>query len=196
MLLRTLITLMITGILISPPLASAESAVDPKKVIGASDTKLPRLEPELRLVLESLPAVVGANKVELESIDNKPVIVTFFASWCPPCLDEFSNLNQLVEDHKGTDLRIVAINVYESWDDDDAERMLRFIEKTQPVFPAIVGSEKIREKFGGIDRIPTVYGFDRTGDLAYRFVHKRGFVTTHASYDELKQAALNLLHSE
>ena len=139
---------------------------------------------------------VGANKVELESIDNKPVIVTFFASWCPPCLDEFSNLNQLVEDHKGTDLRIVAINVYESWDDDDAERMLRFIEKTQPAFPAIVGSEKIREKFGGIDRIPTVYGFDRTGNLAYRFVHKRGSVTTHASYDELKQAALNLLHSE
>jgi len=194
-LLRALITLLITGIVISSPLASSEKGVEFQKVNDAN-ASLPRLKPELRLFLETLPAVVGAQKVTSGSIDTKPVIVTFFASWCPPCLDEFSHLNQLMEEFMGTDLRVVAINVYETWDGNDADRMVRFIEKTQPVFPAIVGSEQVRRNFGGIDRIPTVYGFDRTGNLVYRFVHKRGSATTHASYAELKQVASGLLQSD
>ena len=195
-LLHTVAIFLITGILFSPLVVVGEESTEVVEVVKTSEVGEPRLERELRLVLDSLPAVHGAKEVEFESIDNKPVIVTFFASWCPPCLDEFSNLNQLIGEYADTDLRVVAINVYEAWDDNDAERMTRFIEKTQPVFPTLVGSEQVREKFGGIDRIPTVYGFDRAGSLVYRFIHKRGSATTHASYNELNKAALNLLKTD
>jgi len=172
-----------------------EHVVDQGMVQSTDQANLnnPLFDKELKQFLESLPAVDGANAVDFADIDDKPVIVTFFASWCPPCRDEFSNLNQLMTHHADTDLRVVAINVYEEWDDNDAERMSRFIKNTAPVFPAVVGSEQVRSRFGGIDRIPTIYGFNRDGKLVYRFVHKRGSAITHADMNELEQVAQHLL---
>jgi len=148
---------------------------------------------EARATVAMLPAVVGASPINLSELENKPVIVTFFASWCPPCLEEFSHLNQLYKKYIDSDLKIIAINVYEAWDDNDAERMDKFISTTSPAFPAVVGSENIRELFGGIDRIPTVYGFNREGELIYRFIHKRNATKTNASFDELDEVAMKLL---
>jgi len=79
-----------------------------------------------------------------------------------------------------TDLRIIEINVYEKRDDNDEERMRKFTTTTDPLFPALVGLERIRMLFGGIDR---------NGDHVYRFIHKRGAKKPNASYEELAQAA-------
>lgn len=143
--------------------------------------------------IESLTAVSGATPLAPGELDSKPVLVTFFASWCPPCLEEFSHLNKLAHKYQATDLRIVAINVYEAWDDNDDVRMQNFIKTTRPAFPAVVGSESVRALFGGIDRIPTVIGFDRQGVPEYQFVHKRGSKKTNATFAELDQAAQQLL---
>ena len=162
--------------------------------VNAQDTR-PTFAQDSRAAVAKLPAVTDAMAVDVDELDDQPVLVTFFASWCPPCRDEFAHLNKLHEKFKDTDLRIVAINVYEAWDDKDAIRMKKFINSTQPAFPAVVGSEEIRNLFGGIDRIPTVYGFNRQGDLTYRFIHKRGSKKTNASLDELEAAATSLLNS-
>lgn len=159
------------------------------------NTDVPRFDGKSRNVVSELPPVAGT-QTELLDLQKKPVLVTFFASWCPPCRDEFSHLNRLQQLFDNTDLRIIAINVYEAWDDNDAIRMDNFIASTQPRFPTLRGSEQIRELFGGIDRIPTVYGFNRQGDLAYRFVHKRNAKKTNAEFDELNRAAKLLLQSQ
>jgi len=151
---------------------------------------------EARETVADLPEVAGASPIDFAELENKPVIVTFFASWCPPCLEEFAHLNKLHNQYGDRDLKIIAINVYEAWDENDAERMDKFISRTSPAFPAVVGSEKIRDLFGGIDRIPTVYGFDRKGELMYRFIHKRNATKTNASFGELEEAAMRLLAAE
>ena len=148
---------------------------------------------EARAIVAGLPAVVDARAVNGASLENKPVLVTFFASWCPPCREEFAHLNELRQEFADSDLQIIAINVHEAWDENDAIRMKKFIDTTKPSFPAVVGSKEIRDLFGGIDRIPTVYGFSRSGEHVYRFIHKRGSKKTNASFDELKNAAKNLL---
>jgi len=154
---------------------------------------VPPLNMKSLIQVSELPAVDGASSTRYESLTGKPLLVTFFASWCPPCLKEFSHLNKLHKNYQHTDLRIIAINVYEEWDDNDQERMKKFITTTDPLFPAVVGSERIRELFGGIGRILTVYGFDRNGDHVYRFIHRKGAKKTNASYEKLAQAADKLL---
>ncbi len=164
-------------------------AVSSASVLSAT----PRFDQKARAIVAELPAVQGAATAALATLTNKPVLVTFFASWCPPCREEFANLNDLAEQYRETDLRIVAINVYEAWDDNDEARMQKFLQLTRPSFPALVGSEDIRTLFGGISRIPTVYGFDRSGELTYEFIHRVGAKKTNATYDELNSAAKQLL---
>jgi len=162
-------------------------------IVSTAQVQSAVLDQDSRQILTKLPAVQGATPALAASLDNRPLLITFFASWCPPCLEEFSHLNKLYEKYQDSDLRIVAINVYEAWDDNDDARMKKFIERTRPRFPALVGSESIRALFGGISRIPTVYGFDRDGALAYEFIHKRGASKTNASFEELDNAATLLL---
>ena len=73
--------------------------------------------------------------------------------------------------------------------------MRKFIDAAQPQFPAIKGSEPIRALFGGIDRIPTVLGYDAYGKHVYKFVHKRGARKTNATFEELDAAAVQLLNA-
>jgi thiol-disulfide isomerase/thioredoxin len=162
-------------------------------MLNASEIGRPTLTADALRTIAGLPAVPNANSVDFAEINGKPLLVTFFASWCPPCREEFKHLNELQAKYAGSDLRILAINVYEAWDENDAERMQKFLSTTQPGFPALTGSEEIRELFGGIDRIPTVLGFDRSGAHAYHFIHKRGAKKTNASFEELDQAAGMLL---
>ncbi len=162
-------------------------------MLRAEPVNRPVLSQSTLQAIAGLPAVEGAEATSLNDINGKPLLVTFFASWCPPCREEFAHLNELHEKYADTDLRILAINVYEAWDENDAIRMQKFISTTLPKFPALKGSEEIREMFGGIDRIPTVLGFDQAGNPAYHFVHKRGANKTNATFDELDKAAIALL---
>lgn len=153
----------------------------------------PQLNRAALQAIANLPAIQGASATDFEDINGKPVLVTFFASWCPPCKEEFAHLNELRKKYADTDLRILAINVFEAWDENDVPRMEKFISATQPQFPAVKGSEAIRDLFGGVDRIPTVLGFDSQGNPAYKFTHKRNAKITNASFSELDEAATKLL---
>jgi thiol-disulfide isomerase/thioredoxin len=62
---------------------------------------------------------------------GKPLMVTFWATWCEPCRDEFPMVNELVRQYKPKGLAVFGMNM-----DDDAEESLalRFMAKNQPVF--------------------------------------------------------------
>ncbi len=147
----------------------------------------------LQGLLTDQPAIGGqtASPVPVKG----PVVVTFFASWCPPCTDEFSHLNELVE-REGEGVSVLAINLFEDFGGKkNPARMTRFVERTAPRFNLIEGSEAIRMAFGDIDRIPTVVVYGRSGREVWRFVHERGAEKTHATLEDLA-AALELARAD
>ena len=62
---------------------------------------------------------------------GKPLMVTFWATWCEPCRDEYPMVNELARQYKSKGLSVFGMNL-----DDNAEEVLalRFIAKSQPVF--------------------------------------------------------------
>jgi len=63
---------------------------------------------------------------------GKPLMVTFWATWCEPCRDEYPMVNELVRQYKPKGLAVFGMDL-----DDDAEvsLALKFMARTHPVFP-------------------------------------------------------------
>ena len=143
---------------------------------------------ELRELLIDRPAIGEGDDGVIP--DRGPVIVAFFASWCPPCTDEFRHLNRLAG-IEGDGAAIVAINLFEAFGGEkNPARMARFLHRTRPRFPLLDGSGDIRRAFGDIDRIPTVIVYGMSGREVWRFVHERGAEKTHATYEDLTAALI------
>ena len=57
------------------------------------------------------------NPVKLSDYRGKWVIVNYWATWCPPCLDEIPELSDFHEKHAKTNAVVLGVN-YENVDDD------------------------------------------------------------------------------
>ncbi len=99
---------------------------------------------------------------------GKPLMVTFWATWCEPCRDEFPMVNELVHQYQPKGLAVFGVSL-----DDDAEESLalRFLAKTQPIFPNYrkkPGKEeefinRVSPKWSGV--LPATFFYDPTGRL-------------------------------
>jgi thiol-disulfide isomerase/thioredoxin len=132
---------------------------------------------------------VSVKDFEPASVQGKPVVVAFFASWCPPCTNEFDEMTKVQAAIGDRLVTFIGINLFEAWGGEkDPARMARFIARTRPNFALVEGSSEISTAFGTIDRIPTVVVFGADGGETWRFVHERGAVKTHATADEIMKA--------
>jgi thiol-disulfide isomerase/thioredoxin len=73
----------------------------------------------------------GFQKI-LEQYHGKSVVVTFWATWCEPCRDEYPLLNELAKQYAPQGLHVVGINLD---DDGDIILMRRFLARYKPIFP-------------------------------------------------------------
>lgn len=78
----------------------------------------------------SFPDLKG-KQVSLEDkrFKNKPVIVQFFGSWCPNCLDEMNYFIPWYQENKNRGIEIVALAFERSLSEADAKRQLIKVQK-------------------------------------------------------------------
>ena len=137
-------------------------------------------------VLAALPVIRGA-PVSTLVLEGQVVLVAFFASWCPPCKHEFPHLNTIQKAYGDDSFQVIAVNVFETFDGLSTPAKLEtFLDETAPSFPILKGNAETRRVFGNLDRIPTMFLFDRKGGLDFVFRHERDAEKTHLSEAELR----------
>ena len=82
----------------------------------------------------------------LDRYHGKAVLITFWATWCEPCRDEYPMLNELAKQYAPKGLSVVGVNLDQ---DGDLILMRRFMVRYKPVFP------NYRKKAGGEDAFVT-----------------------------------------
>ena len=179
---RVLIFLLCCGLLLSAGLAVAAQ----KQPIA--------LTPALRQALEKLPHLYG-RKVGEAGLEGRVVLISFFASWCPPCHTEFQHLRAAQTAYHKDGLRIVAINQFEDLGGfaDDGARLDRFLERHTPWYSVVKGNDSLAKRFANVTRIPTVFIFDRQGRLALHFIHRWNSARTNLTMEEFHAALRPLL---
>ena len=108
----------------------------------------------------TLPNLKG-EKVQLSKLTSeKPVMLVFWATWCPTCNEEIPVLNQWVHLYPG--LQIVGINVQES-----PERVRMFTEKNKFQYPVLLDKEgEVAEQYGLVG-IPASVLIAKGGKIIY-----------------------------
>jgi cytochrome c biogenesis protein CcmG/thiol:disulfide interchange protein DsbE len=65
----------------------------------------------------SLPDLDGGESLSLASLRGRPVVVNFWASWCPPCQDEAPLLQQIAAEEGAGGVEFVGVTYNDTSDD-------------------------------------------------------------------------------
>jgi len=97
--------------------------------------------PDLRL-----PDLEG-NEVTLEQFRGKTVVIDFWATWCPPCVFQVPELNEVHAAHReADDLEILGVSV-----DVDGEEVVRpWAEEHDMQYRVLLGDEALAREFGAM----------------------------------------------
>lgn len=99
------------------------------------------------------------------SIGSKPVMLIFWASWCPSCKTEVPKINQLVAKFGGQGMEFIAINVGFN---DSVERAQDFVRKTGMTYPVYFdATSKVTEQYR-LQGVPTILVADKHGVIRFR----------------------------
>lgn len=97
---------------------------------------------------------------------GKVVLVHFWATWCPPCVEELPQLEQLYRLLRGKDFEVLAISV----DDDAGTSVLPFLEKNKVSFPVLFDpGGAVARRYGTI-KFPETYVIDRGGMVRFKII--------------------------
>ena len=107
----------------------------------------------------------GGQAVTLAALKGHPVLVDFWASWCPPCRTSIPALDTLYREFHARGLEVMAINVDERRKDADG-----FLAGHQYLMPVIFDAAGQSPRAAGVYGMPTSFLVDRAGMI--RFVHR------------------------
>ena len=119
-------------------------------------------------------------EISSAGLRGKVVLIDFWATWCQPCKKEMPGYQKLVDRYGSRGFAVVGFKFDTMMDTEDP---VLFAKKIGVRYPLAVATNDVKEKFGGIEGLPTTLVYDRQGILRKKVV---GFEYTDVIESELK----------
>ncbi len=92
--------------------------------------------------------------------DRYVVLFVFFATWCPPCVDQLQPLEEVYQKYKNDKIKFFIID--ETDPDSDAPDTRTMLSEKNITMPYVVDDWKIGSRYG-VRAIPTIFIVDKYG---------------------------------
>lgn len=103
--------------------------------------------------------------------EGKPVVISFFGTWCKPCLRELDAIQEVYDDwHEETGVTLYAISINEGA---DAFKVKPVVHAHGWEFPVLLDTNTDLKRALGVNVVPCVIVFDGKGNIIHR---KTGYV--------------------
>jgi len=150
-------------------------------VLGIS--AVARSEPVATVSPEEIQALIQDNQ-------GKVVVLNFWASWCPPCLEEFPDIIEVYNEYHSEGLEVIAVSMNA---EDELEDIDNFLQDFVPPFTIYRSASQDEAFYGGViepwyGEIPMTLIYDASGERIH--VHKKAL-----THEELVQDVTALLPS-
>jgi thiol-disulfide isomerase/thioredoxin len=119
---------------------------------------------------------------EISSADlrGKVVLIDFWATWCQPCKKEMPGYQKLLDRYGSRGFAVIGFKLDVMMDTEDP---VQFAKRIGVRYPLAVAADDLKQRFGGIEGIPTTMLYDRHGILRKKVI---GFEYTDVIESELK----------
>ncbi|MDQ3395856.1 MAG: TlpA family protein disulfide reductase [Bacteroidota bacterium] len=119
--------------------------------------------------------------LNMESLYGKTVFLNLWATWCPPCIAEMPNIQQLYNQVHSEDIVFLMLSL-----DNDLEKPKKFIEKKGYTFPVYLPEGTLHSDFQ-TNAIPTTFVISPKGKIVSK---QEGMANYNTK--EFKEFLLNL----
>jgi thiol-disulfide isomerase/thioredoxin len=96
----------------------------------------------------------------LAGYKGKWVLVNYWATWCPPCLEEIPDLIALHENKKNN---LVVIGI--ALDFRSAKQVTDFADGLMVNYPIVLGDSQVVNQIGPVQGLPTTYLYNPEGKM-------------------------------
>jgi thiol-disulfide isomerase/thioredoxin len=127
-----------------------------------------------------LPDVVNGQKTSSSTFEGKTLLLTFFATWCPPCIEEMPTLIELQDEYRNQGFSVIGLSV----DQGGAKAVKRFIRKKAVNYPVLMADAQVMKDFGGVYGIPVTFLINKKGNVVKKYT---GYIPKSILVKDLKK---------
>jgi len=152
-------------------LCSTASAHDP----ALHGFKLTVFDPPFPAPDFALDTLQGGNAT-LDDYKGNYVLLNFWATWCPPCLEEMPTMEAAFQHFKDRDFTVVAIS-----SDEEGEAAINpFIDKLGVTFPILLDPDKATSSVYGALNLPLSFLLNKEGQVIAGSIGERDWGSEEA----------------
>jgi len=99
------------------------------------------------------------------SNDGKPIIISFWATWCAPCKKELNTINDLYIDWQDeTGVKLIAVSVD---DERTKNRVVPYVDSKSWEYEILLDTNGDFKRAMGVNNVPHTFVIDGNGKIVY-----------------------------
>ncbi len=104
------------------------------------------------------------------TLSGKPYLISFWATWCPPCTEEMPSFLRFAARARVQGVEVLAVSADKSWD--DVRRFFSSQKLTTKAVPMVLlmDDASAAARAFGTDKLPETYLVDSQGLIVRKFV--------------------------
>lgn len=140
----------------------SEKSIENKTEISQNKNFKSSIKREKSMAKDFVVYDENLNKVKLSDYIGRPVVVNFWASWCPPCKAEMPLFNELSNKYKGEELTVLMVDLPDG-DRETMDKAKQFIEDNNYSMKILFDNDGNAATNYNISSIPRTLFIDKDG---------------------------------